>query len=223
MGNLNSITIILIAVNAIFSFKGFNDFAFFEKYKFNVGAIQRGEKYRMLSSGFLHTTPTHLFMNMFGLFLFANQVIDGVGQIGFLVVYFGSLLAGSLLSLYFNKNDYNYTAVGASGAVTGVLYSAIVLGPELKYYFLFLPARIGSVDLGIKGYLLGIGYMMYTIYAMKKKSDNIGHDAHFGGAIGGYVFTLMLASGLLTKNLTVTLLLALPIVILFVMKKTGKL
>jgi len=223
MGNLNSITIILIVVNALFSYKGFNDYTFFEKYKFNVGAIQRGEKYRMLSSGFLHTTPTHLFMNMFGLFLFANQVIAGVGQLGFLVVYFGSLISGSLLSLYFNKNDYNYTAVGASGAVTGVLYSAIVLGPELKYYFIFLPSRLGDFDLGIKGYLLGIGYMLYTIYAMKRNTDNIGHDAHFGGAIGGYVFTLLLASWLLTVNLVVTLLLALPIVILFAMKKTGKL
>ncbi|TYB77289.1 rhomboid family intramembrane serine protease [Bizionia gelidisalsuginis] len=223
MGNLNSITIMLIAANAIFSYKGFNNYAFFEKFKFDIGAIQRGQKYRMVSSGFLHTNPAHLFMNMFGLFLFADQVIAGVGEIGFLIVYFGSLLAGSLLSLYFNKNDYNYTAVGASGAVTGVLYSAIVLGPELKYYFIFLPSRIGSFDLGIKGYLLGIGYMLYTIYAMKKKTDNVGHDAHFGGAIGGYVFTLLLASSLLTVNLTVTLLLALPIVILFVMKKAGKL
>ncbi|WP_044404266.1 rhomboid family intramembrane serine protease [Lacinutrix sp. Hel_I_90] len=222
MGSLNSVTIILIIANVLVSLKGFNDFSFFEKYKFNVGAIARGEKYRMLSSGFLHTNQMHLFMNMFGLYLFSNQVISGVGEVGYIIVYFASLIAGSLLSFYFHKNEYHYTAVGASGAVTGVLYSAILLGPELKYYFMFLPSHIGTVDLGIKGYILGIGYLLYTIYAMKKKADNIGHDAHFGGAIGGYVLTIAMASWLVTENLLITGLLAVPIIILFIMRKLGK-
>lgn len=222
MGSLNKVTIILIVANVIVSLKGFNDFSFFEKHKFNIGAITRGEKFRMFSSGFLHTNQMHLFMNMFGLYLFSNQVINGVGELGYIIVYFVSLIAGNVLSFYFHKNEYHYTAVGASGAVTGVLYSAILLGPELKYYFMFLPSHIGNFDLGIKGYILGIGYLLYTIYGMKKKSDNIGHDAHFGGAIGGYVCTIALASWLLTENLLITALLAAPILILFVMKKTGR-
>lgn len=222
MGNLNIVTIIIIVVNVILSYRGYNDFAFFEKYKFNVGAILRGEKIRMLSSGFLHTNPTHLFMNMFGLYLFANQVIGGVGEYGFVLVYFGSLIAGSLLSLFFNKNNYHYSAVGASGAVTGVLYSAILLGPELKYYFVFLPARLGDIDLGIKGYFLGIAYLLYTIYGMKRKTGNIGHDAHFGGATGGYIITLLLANWLLVDNFLITCLLAIPIIVLILMKRFGK-
>ncbi len=222
MGNLHLITIIIIAANVMISMKGFNDFSFFEKYKFNVGAITRGDKFRMLSSGFLHLNPTHLFMNMFGLYLFSNLVIGEVGATGFLAVYFGSLLAGNLLSLYFHKNEYHYSAIGASGAVTGILYSAILLGPENKYYFIFLPPNIGDLDLGIKGYLLGVAYLLYTIYGMKHKNDNIGHDAHFGGAIGGYVITLILASWLITENLLMTTLLAIPIIILFVMKRLGK-
>ncbi|WP_452603259.1 rhomboid family intramembrane serine protease [Pontimicrobium sp. MEBiC06410] len=223
MGNLNLITIVIIAANVFISIKGFNDFYFREQYKFNVGAINRGEKYRLFTSGFLHADPNHLIMNMIGLYFFADQVVNTIGSAGFIAVYFGSLFAGSLLSLYFNKDNYMYSALGASGAVTGVLYSAILLGPELKRYFIFLPQHIGSLDLGIKAYLLGVGYLLYTIYAMKHKNDNIGHDAHFGGAIGGYIITFILASGILLNHLVMTILLTIPIVILFVMKRMGKL
>ena len=223
MGDLNLITLVIIAANVFVSFKGFNDFYFVEQYKFNVGAINRGEKFRLFSSGFLHANPNHLIMNMIGLYLFADQVVEVIGPAGFLAVYFGSLFAGSLLSLYFNKDNYMYSALGASGAVTGILYSAILLGPDEKRYFIFLPQNIGSLDLGIKSYLLGVAYLLYTIYAMKHKNDNIGHDAHFGGAIGGYIITFILASGILLDHLLMTILLTIPIIILFVMKRTGRL
>ena len=132
------------------------------------------------------------------------------------------MVAGSLLSLYFHKNEYHYSAVGASGAVTGILYAAILLNPEREYYFLFLPSRIGDVDLGIPGYVLGIGYLLYSIYGMKNRIGNIGHDAHFGGAIGGYVITLILSPWLFETNLLMIGLLALPILLLFGLKKAGK-
>lgn len=222
MGKLDLITIIIIAANVILSYKGFNDFGFFERHKFNIGSIRRGEQFRMLSSGFLHADTAHLFFNMFALYLFAGQVIYEVGQYSFFIIYIGSLVAGSLLSLYFHKNEYHYSAVGASGAVTGILYAAILLNPEREYYFLFLPSRIGDVDLGIPGYVLGIGYLLYSIYGMKNRIGNIGHDAHFGGAIGGYVITLILSPWLFETNLLMIGLLALPILLLFGLKKAGK-
>ncbi len=223
MGGLNMVTLALIGANVLVSYKGFNDFNFFEKFKFNVGGIRRGEQIRMLSSGFLHANTMHLFVNMFGLYLFAGFVVNGLGNFNFLLIYFGSLLAGNFLSLYFHKNEYHYSAVGASGAVTGVLYAAILLNPVQKYYFLFLPPRIGSVDLGIPGYVLGIAYMLYSIYGMKRQAGNIGHDANFGGAVGGYIITLILASWLFEEHFGLILLLAIPIVLLFVLQKTGKL
>ena len=222
MGKLDLITIIIIAANVIASYKGFSDFGFFERHKFNIGSIRRGEQFRMLSSGFLHADTAHLFFNMFALYLFAGQVIYEVGQYSFFIIYIGSLVAGSLLSLYFHKNEYHYSAVGASGAVTGILYSAILLNPEREYYFLFLPSRIGDVDLGIPGYILGIGYLLYSIYGMKNRIGNIGHDAHFGGAIGGFVITLILSPWLFETNLLMIGLLALPILLLFGLKKAGK-
>jgi len=223
MGNLDIITLIIIGVNVVISYMGFKDFGFFEKYKFNIGAIKRGEQIRMFSSGFLHADTTHLFFNMFGLYLFSSLVIFDVGKFNFLIIYLGSLFAGNVLSFYLNKNQYHYSAVGASGAVTGVLYSAILLRPERDYYFLFLPSRIGEIDLGIPGYILGIAYLLYSIYGMKKRMDNIGHDAHFGGAVGGYLITLIVMPSLLQTNFLMVCILAIPIVLLFILQRIGKL
>ncbi|MEY8868925.1 MULTISPECIES: rhomboid family intramembrane serine protease [Flavobacteriaceae] len=216
MGNLSLVTIVIIAANVIISFKGLNDYGFFERYKFNVGSIKRGEQIRMFSSGFLHVDTMHLFFNMFTLYFFADVVIAYLGSLNFIIVYIASLILGSLLSLYFHKDEYYYSAVGASGAVTGVLYSAILLEPNMGLYMFFVP-------IPIPGYIFGIGYLLYSIYGMKNRIGNIGHDAHFGGAVGGYIVTLMLAPWLFETNLLFVGLLAVPILILFVMHKTGKL
>ncbi|WP_435139048.1 rhomboid family intramembrane serine protease [Formosa sp. A9] len=216
MGNLSLVTIVIIAANVLISYKGFNDYGFFDRYKFNVGRIQAGEKIRLFSSGFLHVDTMHLFFNMFTLYFFADVVVSHLGNFNFIVVYVVSLVLGGLLSLYLHKNDYHYTAVGASGAVTGVLYAAILLEPNMSLYMFFIPIPIPE-------YIFGIGYLLYSIYGMKAKVGNIGHDAHFGGAIGGYITTLILMPMLFKTNLLMVGLLAVPIVILYVMHKTGKL
>jgi membrane associated rhomboid family serine protease len=214
MGKLDLVTIIIIAANVIISYKGFSDYSFFDKYKFQVGGVRRGEQIRMVSSGFLHADTQHLLFNMLSLYFFADVVITLLSPIQFLFVYFGSLLVGSLLSLYFHKNEYHYSAVGASGAVSGIIYSAILLQPGMNLYMFFIPIPIPA-------YIFGIGYLLYSLYGMKKNIGNIGHDAHFGGAIGGYVLTLTLASWVFHENLMMVLLLALPIVLLFILNKTN--
>lgn len=215
MGKLDLVTIIIIAANVIISYKGFGDFGFFEKYKFNVGALRRGEQFRLFSSGFLHIDNAHLFFNMFSLYIFANIVIQDLSIYSYIIIYLGSLLLGNLLSLYFHKDEYHYSAVGASGAVMGVIYSAILLQPGMSLYLFFIPIPIPA-------YIFGIGYLLYSIYGMKNRVGNIGHDAHFGGAIGGYVITLILASWLFKENLLMIILLAIPILLLFILKKLGK-
>ena len=215
MGKLNIVTIIIIAANVIISYKGFGDFTFFEKYKFNVGGVRRGEQIRLFSSGFLHADNAHLFFNMFSLYFFADVVINLLGVFGFILVYVGSLLLGSLLYLYFHKEEYHYSAVGASGAVMGVIYSAILLQPGMSLYMFFIPIPIPA-------YIFGIGYLLYSIYGMKNSIGNIGHDAHFGGAIGGYFITLILSPWMFTTNLLMIGLLAIPIALLFALKKSGK-
>lgn len=213
---MDSILILLIGLNLIVSFKGFNDLHFFRKYEFHIGSIRSGEQFRMISSGFLHADLGHLFFNMFTLYMFAPVVTSYLGDFSFLQVYAASLVFGSLLTLYFHKNDYNYRAIGASGAVTGVLYSAILLRPEMSLYLFFIPIPIPA-------FLFGIGYLLYSIYGMKAKNDNIGHTAHFGGAIGGFLITILKEPQMLTENTFMVILLAIPILILFGMAKAGKL
>ena len=216
MYNLSLVTVVIIAANVIMSFKGFDDRGFFERFKFNVGSVRRGEHIRMVTSGFLHADTTHLLFNMFTLYFFADAVILLLGSFNFIVIYFASLLFGNLLSLYMHKNEYWYSAIGASGAVTGILYAAILLRPEMNLNMFFIP-------IPIPGYIFGIGYLLYSIYGMKKKIGNIGHDAHFGGAIGGYIITLIMQPGLLKTDIIHVGILSIPIIILFVMYKTGKL
>jgi membrane associated rhomboid family serine protease len=206
----------LIAINVVISFKGFNDLSFFRKYQFHVGSIRSGEQIRMISSGFLHVDIGHLAFNMLSLYFFAPVVYGILNNFSFVLIYFASLIFGSLLTMIFHKNEYNYTAVGASGAVMGIIYSAILLDPSLDIYFFFIP-------IPIPGYIFGIGYLLYSIYGMKAKSDNIGHTAHFGGAIGGYLFTLMKKPSLFVDNTFMVVILAIPIIVLFLMVKRGKL
>ncbi len=208
---MSTTLIVIILANVLFSYKGFNDMFFFRKYDFHIGSIRAGEQIRMFSSAFLHADMQHLFFNMLTLFFFAPIVVGYLGEISFILIYFSSLLFGNLLTLYMHKNDLSYRAIGASGAVMGIVYSAILLEPTMKINF-FIP-----------GYLFGIIYLLYSIYGMRAKNDNIGHTAHFGGAIGGYVFTIIKQPEMLTENTFLVVVLAIPIVILFAMSKMGKL
>lgn len=207
--------ITIIAINAVVSFKGFNDQLFFRKYEFHIGSIKAGEQLRMLTSGFLHVDIAHLAFNMLTFYFFAPIVLQQFGDLGFLTIYFGSLVSGSLLTYFFHKDEYHYRAVGASGAVTGIIYSSILLYPDMQLLLFFA--------IPIPGYIFGIGYLMYSIYGMKAKSDNIGHTAHFGGAIGGYLITLIKEPNMIFDNTQMVILLAIPIIVLFYLHKTNKL
>ena len=208
---MNKAVLLIIVVNVLVSFKGFKDRIFFEKFKFQIGPIINGEKIRILSSGFLHVDQSHLFFNMLTLYFFADPVISHVGIPKFLAIYFGSLLAGSLFGLNFHKKEPYYSAVGASGAVMGVLYAAIMLNPGMNLYLFFIPIPIPA-------YIFGVGYLLYTMFGMKKQWGNIGHSAHLGGAIGGFILTIVLYPQVVMQNKLMVIILAIPIVLMFVFK-----
>ena len=184
MFGISSIVILVIVANVLISQKGFRDALFFEKHKFQIAAIRHKKEYiRLVSSAFLHVDVMHLAFNMITFYFFADVVVfKGSGF--FCLVYFGSLFAGNLLTLFFHRNEPLYSAVGASGAVTGILFSAILLYPDIDLVMIFLP-------IPIPGYVFAILYLGYTLYGMKKKSDTIGHTAHFGGAVGGMLMTFL--------------------------------
>ena len=208
--------LIIIIANILISMRGFKDAAFFDRYKFNIKALQNGDFKRALSSGFLHVDFQHLLFNMLTLYFFAEIVIYELGVVSFYFVYLISLIAGNLLSFYFHQREPYYTAVGASGAVTGIVYASILLNPGMKMFIYFIPIPIPS-------YLIGVGYLLFSIYGMKTKLGNIGHDAHFGGAVGGYIITLILAPWIFEYHMWMVLLLAAPIFLLMFLKWNGKL
>ncbi|MCF6351315.1 MAG: rhomboid family intramembrane serine protease [Flavobacteriaceae bacterium] len=214
--NIDIVTIIIIGLNIAFSMKGFSDRSFFNRYKFQISPIKQGEKIRMLSSGFLHVNQQHLFFNMLTLYFFASAVIspgyyaDPNGRFNFVLIYFGSLLAGSIFALFFHRKENFYTAVGASGAVSGILYAAILMNPNMMLGLFFI--------IPLPGYVFAIGYLLYSIYGMKNSIGNIGHSAHLGGAIGGYIITLLLKPEVFSTNKILVIALAVPILLLFFLK-----
>lgn len=205
--NLPPVAVFILAVNILISYLGFKNVLFFEKYRFEINKIQKGEYFRLLSAAFLHVNTTHLLFNMVTFYFFVSIVVSALGALPLLLLYLGSLLAGNLFAYAFHHRDLNYIAVGASGAVTGVLFSALLLYPGIELMLFFIP-------IPIPGYIFGIGYMIYTLYGMQAQKDNIGHTAHFGGAIGGVLMTLLFdfevlhTSQLMLGILSITILLA---------------
>jgi len=205
--SVNSVAILLIILNIYFSYRGFNNINFFNKYKFNPTFIKKGEAIRYVSSGFLHVDTTHLIVNMFTFYFFADSVIYRVGEVSFLIIYFVSLVFGNVLTYRLNRNNPNYNAVGASGAVMGIVYASILLNPSMTLFLIVIP---------MPGYLFGIGYLFYSIYSMKQRNDNIGHEAHLGGAIAGFFTTILISPSVLFNNMFTVAVLLIPIVYFYI-------
>lgn len=212
---MSNLVLGIIIINVLISYKGIQDRSFLERYKFQVGSILAGQKERLITSGFLHVDYIHLGFNMYALYVFSAAVEGTLGMLGFFVVYMGSLVVGNMFSLLYHKGNLYYSAVGASGAVSGIVYSAIMLYPDMTLIMFPIP-------IPLPGYVFGVGYLFYSIYGMKKQLGNIGHSAHLGGAIGGFVLTILLYPDLLSKNPLIISLLALPIVLLIVLEKRKK-
>ena len=209
-----SITTIIIAITALVTFTGLSNPEFFDKFKFNISSIKAGEQYRMITSGFLHADWFHFAFNMFSFWSFANFLIQEFSTINFLLIYFGSMVVGSVLTYYIHKEEPYYSAIGASGAVMGIIYCAILLYPE-NSILLF-----GAIP--IPGYIFAFLYLAYSIYGMKVQYDNIGHTAHLGGAIGGLLFTLLLMPNLFETRLLFIGILLIPIAVLIYLVKMKK-
>jgi len=191
------LTILIIVLTSLFSIAAFNRPELMYKYNFNpYQIIHRKQWYRIITHAFLHANGEHLIINMLVLYSFGTaidyyfyQYIGSNGALLFLGLYFGGIIASSLYSLIKEKDNYNYSAIGASGAVSAVTFASIFFAPLSKIYFMaFLP---------IPGILFGVLYLAYSYYMGKKSMDNIGHDAHFWGAVFGFVFPVMVKPGLL--------------------------
>lgn len=185
MSDTGVIGTLLLIFTGLATYKGFRDYKFFEENVFEVDAILIDKSYkRILTSGFLHTGWLHFGLNMIALLSFSWSLELLFGYWKLLFIYFASLIAGNLLALFIHRNHGDYRAVGASGAVSGVIFASILLFPEAPVKFVLIPIEF-------KGWFLGLIFMAITIFGIKRKRGNIGHEAHLGGALAGILLSLI--------------------------------
>ncbi|MCU4157224.1 rhomboid family intramembrane serine protease [Carboxylicivirga sp. A043] len=195
------ISIIIIIVISLISIAGFSQPELIYKYQFNAWQIKNRKEYvRWISHGFFHADWVHLFVNMYVLFFFGGSLLYSFkwsipvnSNIAFLILVFSAFVISSLKSYLKEQNNYNYNAIGASGAVSAVVFANILYDPLAMYGFFFIRKPI------LPAILFGIGYLIYSGYMSKKNVDNIGHDAHFWGAVYGFVFPIFLNPSLLVR------------------------
>jgi membrane associated rhomboid family serine protease len=204
MSDIGIAGLVLIIITIAFSYKGFNDRLFYEKHRFEVGKILLYKQYRRLvTSGFLHVSWMHLILNMISLLLFSGFVESAFGPLRFIAVYFASMVGGDLLALFIHRNHSRYSSVGASGAVCGIIFASIALSPQSHIGMLFLPFSIPA-------WIYGLLYVLYSMYGIRSRRDNIGHEAHLGGALVGMCIALIMFPGAFAENYVPILLISLP-------------
>ncbi len=189
------LTLTIVAVTVYISWQGFKNPGIMERCVFSTERIFREKEYsRLLTSGFVHADWLHLFFNMFSLFVFGEAIEKSGGAGWFLlgVIYFSSILGGSLLALYLHRH-YEYRALGASGGVCGVIFAAIFLHPGMSIYLFPLPIPIPAS-------IYAILFIAGSFWAMRRQVGNIGHDSHLGGAIVGLAVTTLFHPGIIVAS-----------------------
>jgi|HubBroStandDraft_1064217.scaffolds.fasta_scaffold79632_2 membrane associated rhomboid family serine protease len=183
----------IIVITGLFSVIGFRDPIFVEKFIFCPEYILRDKQgYRLVSSAFLRANWQHLIFNMFSFYAFGRHIELYKGVSTLLFIYFASIIGGSLLSLLVHRHHF-YKAYGASGGVFGIIYAYIFLFPNSGIYMLGIPYPIPA-------WLYAIAYLLLSFYGIKKANDNIGHDAHLGGAIIGLLTATALYPGIVEES-----------------------
>lgn len=194
------ITYIILGITIFISITSMDNHTLKNKLMFNAYMIkERKEWYRFFSHGLIHADWMHLGFNMLSLYMFGKAVEDAYaamfdvkGVFFFILLYVGGLAMSSLYSYERNKDNIYYNALGASGAVSAVIYAFIMLAPTAKLGFMFIPVPIPA-------YLFGFIYLGIEYYLSKRGNTGIAHDAHFWGAIYGIVLTIILRPSVISE------------------------
>ncbi len=202
------LAIALIVITCFISYRGLTNEAFMERYSFNVFKVREGTEYhRLISSGFLHISWLHLIINMIVLYAFGTGLESIIGSVRLGFIYFASLIGGNLFALWIHSENPRYSSVGASGAVSGLVFALIALFPQNRIGFFLLPISIPS-------WIYGVLYVLYTVYAIRSRKTDVGHAAHLGGALIGMAVALFCYPETIVENWLPVLLIILPAVTL---------
>ncbi|MBO0929993.1 rhomboid family intramembrane serine protease [Fibrella aquatilis] len=184
-----SATLLLVIVTVLISIAAWRNESLMDRWIMNPYAVaNRGEYYRLVTSGFLHADYGHLFFNMFSFYTF-GQALEGVfnalfgdlGGVVFVLFYIAGIIISDIPTLLKYRDQSRYNSLGASGGVSSVIFAMILLAP-------FMPLQLMFIPIPIPGFIFGLLYLGYSYYASRQGSSGINHDAHLYGALFGLVF-----------------------------------
>ncbi len=188
-----SVTLIIIILTCLISIAAFQNSDLMGRFVFSPYTVARNtsEWFRFVTSGFLHGSWLHLGINMYVLWIFGETVEQyfqlyfyPAGIYLFIILYMLAIPISETYSFIKHRDNFRYASLGASGAVAAVVFASIIFSPTSNLYLMFIPV-------GIPAFIFGPMYLAYSAYMAKQQVDNIGHDAHFWGAVFGFIFPLL--------------------------------
>lgn len=192
--NETPVASIIFIFTIITSLYAFNDHQLYGKFMLHPYTVSKGKNlYTFITSGLIHADYMHLFFNMFTFLFFAFSLERMMGHWQFGLLYLVSLILSDIPSVIKHKHHFWYNSLGASGAISAVLFSYILFEPLTTIGVMFIP---------MPALVFAVLYLVYSWYMAKNAKDNIGHDAHFFGAITGLIFTVIFVPGIVQHFLT---------------------
>ncbi len=217
MEDFSLITLVIVGLTSVVSYFGFHSDKLIRDYVFDAQKIM-GEKqiYRLFTSALFHKNWTHLLFNMFSFYAFASYMEPAIGPLMLFLLYLFSILGGGLVSLWINRNR-EYLALGASGGVSGVIFSSIFIFPGGAILVFPFPIPIPAL-------IYAVLFVLISMYGLRKPLGNVGHDAHLGGALTGLLFTLWHSPNAIAEDFVFfgTILLIIIVFIVYVLKHPVK-
>lgn len=183
-----SLIFLFTVITSIYAFSNHEVYGKFMLNPYNVS--RRHRVYTLITSGLIHADWMHLIFNMMSFYFFAFRLEERIGSLNFGILYFVSMVAADIPSVLKHKNDIWYNSLGASGAISAVLFSCILFFPFSTMYIFPIPFEIWAI-------VFGPLYLVYCVYAAKQARDHINHDAHFFGALAGLILTVLLVPGVI--------------------------
>lgn len=187
MGFFSNPSLLMIIVTVVVSLLAWQSPALMDRLLFRTADIKRGQVDRFVTHGFIHADGQHLLFNMLTLYFFGRNVQtffnDKLSTIGFILFYLSALVVSSIPDYLKHKNNLAYSSLGASGAVSAVVFASILFSPWAWIVVFVVP---------MPAIVYAIGYIAYSVYADKYRNDNIGHMAHLTGAVYGWLATILL-------------------------------
>ena len=195
--NVAPVASIIFVFTIVTSLYAFYDNSVYGKFMLHPYSVSKGNSiYTLITSGLIHADWMHLFFNMFTFYAFAFTLERLMGSWQFGLLYFLGLILSDIPTVFKHKDNFHYNSLGASGAVSAVLFSYILFNPMSKIYIMFIP-------IGIPAVVFGFLYLIYCAYASRNSRDHINHDAHFFGALTGLIFTIILVPGIIQNFISV--------------------